>query len=155
MTSVVRYSLVTNPTGAVLTTAPANAGDELASQYVKRVFAAIDIGAQAGKTQDTASNPTLGCLVAQFSGSRIIDVSHWALFRPLAATNATIFKRLVIGTGANTANIGWNVNYNPQTGISSLYLLDAAAGAPGLIIANDYVIACVLLGSSPSLAPQG
>ena len=93
--------------------------------------------------------------MAQFAGSRIIDVSHWVLFRPEAATNTTVFKRVVIGSAANTVNIGWNVKYNPQTGVSSLYLLDTAADAPGLIVADDYLVACVLLGSSPSLTPQG
>lgn len=148
MTSVVRFTEITNGTGAVLTAAVADNGDEYACQHVRRVFVAADIGAAAGQTRDAASNPTLGCLVAQFTGSRVRAIVDLTLYRGITGTHVTVFNTVVIGTGANTAAIGLHSTYNAQTGVTSIYLLDTAAAAPGQIAANDYIEFDVLLGDS-------
>lgn len=150
MTTVARFSQI-NGAAALLTTASADNGDEFAVQHVKRVFTAADIGGNAGQTRDAASNPTLGCLVAQFSGSRIRDIINLNLYRPVAGANVTNFNTIIFGTGANTTAIGWNVIYNAQTGISSIYILDTAAGAPGRIAAADWIEFDVLLGDSTTI----
>lgn len=153
MTNVVRYTEILNGTAtvpgiAILTSAIADNGDEFASQKVKRVFVAADIGTGSGQTQDTTSNPTLGCLVAQFTGSKVRSIINLELWRPTTATHVTNFNRLVIGTAANTTNLGLHTAYNAKTGVSSIYVLDAAAGAGGLIVANDWIEFEVLLGDT-------
>lgn len=151
MTSVVRYSEISGAL-AVLTTALTDSGDEFASQKVKRVFTAADIGTGSGQTQDTTSNPTLGCLVAQFTGSKVRSIINLELWRPTTATHVTNFNHLVLGNAANTTNIGIHVAYNSKTGVSSIYIIDAAAAAPGLIVANDWIEFEVLLGDTVNAA---
>src|SRR6266404_2191536 len=57
--------------GDVITkVALADNGEELASQRVRRVFKGSDIGTSAGQTRHAD-----GCLVAQFSGSRVQAIS--------------------------------------------------------------------------------
>lgn len=153
MTAVSRYAKVTGGV-ALLTVASADAGDDLATIQVEREFAAADVGAGAGQTRD-ATDPTVGCLVAQFTGSRIIRVEIVGLYRALAATNRTFSGQQVIGSAANTVNLATRVSYNAQTGVSSIYVLDSAAAAPGRIVAADYLILNVLLGSSATITPLG
>jgi hypothetical protein len=76
MPSVIRYSTVTNTTGAVLTTALVADGKEYALKAVTRTFAAADIGNAVGQTQNAT-----GALAAQFQGSVIKDVLEFQLFR--------------------------------------------------------------------------
>lgn len=146
MTSVVRYTLIQNGTGAALTSANADSGDDFSAQIVKRIFVAADIGTGAGQLKD-ASNPTVGCLVAQFRGSRVMDVKISLPYRASAAT-VTVFRDPVVGTAANTSKLGYRVAYDAKTGISSVYVLDRAAAAPGAIVADDWIFITPLIGSS-------
>lgn len=154
MTSVVRYTLITNPAAAILTVADANSGDDFSRQLVKRVFRADDIGAGAGQTRD-ATDPTTGCLVAQFSGSRVMDVLISSPYRTAAATNRN-FTGPVLGTGANTSKVDYRVSFDANSGISSIYIFDRAAAAPGQIVAADWIFLEVLMGRSanPAAAAQ-
>lgn len=147
MTSVVRYTAI-NGGLALLTTALANNGDEFASQKVKRTFLAADVGTGAGQTRD-ATNPAVGCLVAQFTGSRIRDIINLQLWKNVV-TNTTSFRTLVVGATTDTLNLGVRVSYNAVTGVSSIYILDKAAGAGGQIVADSWVTMDVLLGDSTS-----
>ena len=153
MTSVVRYTVITNPAAAILTVANANSGDDFSDQYVKRVFRAEDVGENAGQTRD-ATDPTRGCLVAQFSGSRVMDVLISSPYRTAVATN-TAFSGPVIGTGANTSKVDYRVSYDAQSGISSVYIFDRAADAPGRIVAADWIYIFPLIGGSPTVVPLG
>jgi|SRR5882724_8666820 len=144
MTSVVRYSKVQGSDAALLTAALTDSGNELASQKVIRIFGTADIGANAGQTRD-ATDPTIGCLAAQFSGSRVQDIINLQLWRTVPATNQD-FNRVVTGAAADTVNLGWRVDYNSKTGISSIYILDSAAAADGRIVAADWIEFDVLLG---------
>lgn len=156
MSLVVRYTVITNPTGAVLTigaNSSADEGDEFSTQKITRYFSAADVGTGAGQTRDN-TDPTGGCLVATFQGSRIFDVTNLTLNRQQAATN-TLFNYPIIGTANNTTKVGWRVVYNPQNGISAIYIFDAALGTPGQILADDWVQFDVVLGSSSVLTPLG
>ena len=152
MTSVVRYVEIDGG-DALLTTANADSGDEFASQIVTRVFTAADVGEGAGQTQDTTSDPTQGCLCAQFSGSRIRAISGLQLWRTSTGAHTTDFNFVELGAGANTVAIGLHVGYNAQTGVSNIYLLDKAADADGLIVAGDWVTFEVHFGDSQTVLP--
>jgi hypothetical protein len=151
MSSVIRETVVVNTTGAVLTSALVDAGDDVAEVVVDRTFAAADIGTGAGQTRDAAGGSG-GCLCAQFSGSRIVDVEVSQPYRP---TGLYVFN--TNGTGANTSVVGYKVVYNKNLNISSVYILDAAAGSPGQIVALDYIVLRIRLGNSanPNLPPLG
>jgi len=153
MTSVVRYTVVTNPNAAILTVANANSGDDFSEQWVKRVFRASDVGVNLGQTRD-ATDPTVGCLVAQFNGSRVIDILITSPYRTAVATNRD-FSGPVIGTANNTSKVDYRVEYNANSGISSIYIFDRSAGAPGQIVANDWIFILPLLGDSSSVNPLG
>lgn len=153
MTSVVRYTLIQNATGAALTSANADSGDDFADQTVKRIFVAADIGTGAGQLKD-ASDPTVGCLVAQFKGSRIMDVKISLPYRASTATNR-IFNDPIVGTAANTSKLGYRVSYDAKSGTSNVYVLDRAADAPGVIAAGDWIFITPLMGNSSSITPLG
>ena len=153
MASVIQFVEITNTTGDVLGFAPANAGDTFASQGVRRIFSADDVGTGTGQTRDTTSNPTQGCLVAQFSGSRIRRIKGLQLWRSVTATHVTDFNMVVTGTGANTVSIGLSVSYDPKKGQSNIYLIDMAADAPGQVEADDWIEFDVEFGDSETVAP--
>jgi hypothetical protein len=155
MSSVIRETVVVNTTGAVLTSALVDAGDDVAEVVVTREFAAADIGAGAGQTRDNA-NPAGGCLAAQFSGSRIVDIEVSQPYRPGAGAVA-LFTFNINGVANNTSSVGWKVVYNKNLNISSVYIWDAAAAAPGQLVALDYIVLRIRLGNSanPNLPPLG
>lgn len=153
MTSVVRYTRITNPAAAILTVANGDSGDDFSEQTVKRIFRAEDVGAAVGQTRD-ATDPTVGCLAVQFTGSRVIDVKISAPYRTAVATNRN-FSGPVIGTAANTSKVDYRVSYDAKTGISSIYILDRAAAAPGQIVANDWIFITPVIGNSSSITPLG
>lgn len=153
MTSVVRYTVITNPNAAILTVANANSGDDFSEQWVKRIFRAEDVGANVGQTRD-ATDPTVGCLVAQFTGSRVIDILITSPYRTAPATNRD-FSGPVIGTANNTSKVDYRVSYDATSGISSIYIFDRAAANPGQIVANDWIYILPLVGDSSSIRPLG
>jgi hypothetical protein len=155
MVATVLYSVVKNTTGAVLTgsgdASSADIGDQMALQPLKRIFYAIDVGTDAGKTRDN-TDPTRGCLLCKIHGSRVYGVVDLGLYRTTAATNRD-FKHKVTGTGANTVNIGFRVFYDTKSGTSYIYAIDSAADAPGQIVADDELMYAVLVGSSAFIEP--
>ncbi len=148
MTSVVRNIRIIGDGTNPLTSANGDAGNDLADVSITRVLAAGDIGTGAGQIGDTTSDPTLGCLAVQFTGSRVVEIDNLQLWRGTAAAHTTVFWGPVTGTAGNTVNIRTHVVYNVQTGVSSVYLIDEAAGAPGVAVADDEVRFTVCLGQS-------
>ncbi len=156
MSSVIRDSQIFNTTGAPLGLANCDNADELAEVTEKRTFAAADVGVGADQTRDAATNPTQGCLCAQFSGSRILEVEISLIYRMQAGPNVTTFATPVIGVvAANTPATGYNVIYNPNLRLSYIYIFDNAAGAPGQIVAADWINLRVRLGNSATITPLG
>lgn len=148
MTSVVRHITINGSADDILTSANADAGDDVADIWVTRTLADGDIGTASGQIQDTTSDPTIGCLAAEITGSRVVAITDIQLWRGTAAAHTTVFYGPVTGTGANTVNIRAHVTYNAQKGVSRIYLIDTAADAPGKAVADDMVIFKVLLGRS-------
>jgi hypothetical protein len=156
MTAVVREIQISNTSGAVLTVAPANVGDDLAEVVVRRNFAAADIGTAAGQTRD-ASDPTVGCLCAQFYGPRILDVEISLPYRLLTATVTTFATPIIGVNAANTPKLGYNVIYNENLNLSNIYIFDGAAGNPGQLVNLDWIFLRVRLGNTanPNFLPLG
>lgn len=150
MASVIGYSQILNTTGAVLTSAVAETPDWFCNVIHRRVFAAADIGADAGQTKD-ATDPTIGCLVAQFTGSQIMNVEILGLYRA-SAVQTTIFNFLLLGNNAASTALAWHNVYNSSSGLNSLYIFDADVGGPS-IAAGDWITYTVQLGNSASITP--
>lgn len=145
MTAVIRYSAITNYTGIILNSARADNGDEFAAQWIVRYFSAADIGTNAGQTRDE-TNPSTGCLVAEFSGSRIYDIPVYNI-----GGTATLYGTQYYGRVWGSCY--YRVSYNPHNGISSIYILDN--GQQPSISTNSWLVMLVLIGDSDYLTPLG
>lgn len=143
MTSVIRYTDVTNTTGAVLTTATGLIidGKDGSLKEFRRVLAAIDVGPEAGKTRD-GTDPTGGCLVCTVKGAKIKAVTGFQMFRPAAATNAT-FNYFQVATAAQFFKYGWRISADGY----SLYLHDAGSDATTFLVAGDFIDVQLILGN--------
>lgn len=143
MTTVIRYTDVTNATGAVLTptTGLVIEGKDGAEKAIRRVLAAIDVGTEAGKTRD-GTDPTGGCLVCTFKGAKIKQITGFERFRPAAATNAT-FNYVQEATAAQFFKYGWRISADGY----SLYLHDAGSDATTFLVAGDFIAVKVVLGN--------
>jgi len=144
MTSVIRYTDVTNGTGAVLTTTTGLVidGKDGSHKAFRRVLAAIDVGTEAGKTRD-ATNPTGGCLVCTVQGAKIKMVTGFELFRPAAAT-VTIFNYVQRSNATpHFFKYGWRISADGY----SLYLHDAGDNAETFLVAGDFIAVNLVLGN--------
>jgi len=163
MVSVIRQNTITNTAAALIPSgSPAiicNVGQDYGFEAIERTFVAAEIGAGANQTQDTASNPTMGFLFAQFQGAHIRRVMSACLVKSSAATNATIFERFAWATAApHIYNIGFRIVNNDNSAASialpgynanyaSLFLLDAGDNAVTQIAVGDVVRVLLELGS--------
>lgn len=138
MVSSVRYSTITNGTGAVVVAggAPINQGQDYAAECVDRLLAAADVGAGAGQTQHAA-----GMIFAEFKGAVIKKVISASIVRTAGG-----FDYFFLGTDAVTANIGFSITN--ASGVSTLRIKDSATGAAGFMAAGDHIVVVVELGNS-------
>lgn len=162
MVSSVRRTDIINSTVALLPFGdPAllcNSGQDLAFELIEHTFIASEIGTAAGQTLDTTSNPTMGFLLAQFQGARIIQIVTAFLKKDVASAHTTIFRSFAWGAvGPNFYNIGLRaVNPEPvnaaQPGYSpnyaSIFLLDTGTAAGTQIAVGDRLVVLVALGNS-------
>jgi|KBSSwiStaDraftv2_1062776.scaffolds.fasta_scaffold08672_3 hypothetical protein len=164
MVAAVRHSLITNSTAALIPSGnPAivcSVGQDYSFVTVKRTFIPQEIGNAAGQTQDTASNPTVGFLFAQFQGALIKEVTDISLRKDHVATHVSVFESISWGyaiddTHAMLSNLSFRiVNYTDtaaagfKSGYSSIYLLDLGGDAASSIEDTDRVFMTVELGNS-------
>lgn len=135
--AILRYATQSNATGAALTSALITKGEDYTFKSIKRILAAADVGNAAGQTQHAN-----GCLVVQFSGAIIKDVVHFSVFRPGGGWNR-IADNIYAAAAANVFNTGWAISADG----ASLLLRDQGTGAPGLLVAGDFIQALVVLGN--------
>jgi hypothetical protein len=152
MGSIVKYNTVDNTTGAPLTEALQTFGQNYEVRKMRRIFRAADIGTASGQTRD-ATNPTKGCLVAQFKGALIKEVD-FDFYRATVATVTSFNTKLphfsIDEDGVLIALTGWNAVYDAHTKISSLYIFDSAADAPTQVItADSWMVFKISLGNTP------
>lgn len=151
MTASVRFATLENNTGAVLTPKIAypliTIEKEGARLVYKRIFSAIDIGAEAGKTKDNtnvAASP-LGCLLMTVSGAKIKEVVAWSVRRNATVQARVGVQKTINGTPGAISSI--NFYFSPDR--LSVYVLDgAAAGNDAEIKAGDYMIFDLLLSNN-------
>lgn len=143
MTSSVRYADVINGTGAVLTTTTGLIidGKDGGLKTFKRIFAAIDVGVEAGKTRD-ATDPTKGCLICQVKGANIKQVVGFQLFRPANATNQ-VFDYVMTATTDHYFKYGLTISPDGK----GLYIHDAGDDAATRIVADDYLMVSIITGN--------
>ena len=137
MSTSVRYKLVTNNTGAALTAVGVNSGDGDDKLYrvIKRVFAAADIGANAGQTQEAH-----GCIVDILPpGTNVLALEGSAY-----KVNAGAVRRLdnlTLNAGAQIASLSYSVDVN-----SAVRVVDAGNNAAVQLAANDYIVIKLTIG---------
>lgn len=160
--SVIRQNTIINTAAALLPSGnPAilcNTGQDYGFEAIERTFVAAEIGAAANQTQDTASNPTMGFLFAQFQGTHIRRVMNAVLVKSSAATHATIFERYAWATATpHIYNIGFRIVNNDNSATSqalpgynvnysSLFLLDSGDNAATQIAVGDVIRVLLELG---------
>lgn len=139
MVSSLRYSTITNGTGAAVVAGGAlvSVGQDYAAETVDRILVAADVGAGAGQTQHAA-----GMIFAEFKGAVIKKVISASIVR-----TAGNFDYFYLGTDIITANIGFQIVAVNANGVSTLRLIDGAAAAAQLA-AGDHIIVVVELGNS-------
>lgn len=154
MTASVRFATLDNNTGAVLTPKIAypliTIEKEGARLVYKRIFKAIDIGTDTGKTKDNttgvnqANNP-LGCLLMTVSGAKIKEVVAWSLRRDATVQNRVGVQSEVRGT---VTGVSFQKFYFSPDRLS-VYVWDGSqAGADNEIKAGDYMIFDLLLSNN-------
>lgn len=159
MASVVKYSVVKNTTGAVLTSALTDVagGQQYNLNVIKRVFAAADIGNAAGQTQNAA-----GCLVGQVEGCRILSVVSMMLVRPAAQAAGSVQDVILNSVTGTTANPPVFQTYNKSQFIispdgSKVYYSCVSQNAGGNInaAAGDYLVLTLATGNTAANAYVG
>lgn len=163
MVSSVRRTDIINNTVALLPFGdPAllcNSGQDLAFELIEHTFIAGEIGTDAGKTLDTTSTPTMGFLLAQFQGARIIQIVTAFLKKDVASAHTTVFRSFAwaSSTGPSYYNIGLRaVNPEPvnagtpgySPNYASIFLLDTGTAASSQIAVGDRLVVLVALGNS-------
>lgn len=150
MTTAIRYTALTNTTGALITNPVIGYGQDWATQGIVKTFIAAEIGTAAGKTRDTTSNPTKGFLLAQFPGPSIQAVTSIELIKDTAVTHdpAPVFRAFVTATTDHFAKIAYRID-NSVKGVSSLYIIDQGDDAATQIADTDTIIVTVAIGTTP------
>lgn len=164
MVSSIRRTDIINSTGALLPFGSpvllCNKGQDVAFELIEHTFVASEIGTAAGQTLDTTSNPTMGFLLAQFQGARIIQIVHAVLKKDKAGANTTIFRSFAwaSATGPSYYNIALrSVNQDPalfattpgyDPNYASIFLLDTGSAAASQIAVGDRLVVLVALGNS-------
>ena len=166
MTATVRFSTITNTTGALLPKgSPAllvNSGQDYATQVVSRILTAQEAGGVGGTVygvgtiRDNTNAFVLGTngfLFAQFNGALIKTVSL-ELYRQsnIGAGGAVASLSKITGTAAGGPTVlKWVSQF--VNGVSSLYLWDATtavgtASTEANALSGDTIVATVTLGNS-------
>lgn len=150
MTTAIRYSVLTNTTAALIPHPVIEYGQDWATQVIEKTFIAAEIGTGAGQTRDTASNPTIGFLLAEFYGPPIQAVTGIDLIKNTAVTHdpAPVFRAFVTGTAAHFVKLAYRID-NSVEGVSKLYLIDQGDDATTIIATGDTVMVTVAIGTTP------
>ena len=125
--AILRHAEQKNTTGATLTKSNLKDGRDYKLLSIERVFAAIDVGAEAGKTQHAA-----GCLVGTIEGGRLYKVINQTIQKGDPFTDFRLNK--VTTTGG--------IKVGPDK--KSLYVREDTEGA--VIAAGDSLFLEVLVG---------
>lgn len=138
MTSVVKYSRLTNTTGAAIVIGGANAtiGQEYADQAIEVTLTAADVGTGAGQTRNAS-----GMIFAEIYGAVVKRVTA-KIMRP----GANAFEYVFVGANDVAANIGFSVTN--ANGKSTIRLRDGATAGGGQVAANDLIVATVYIGNN-------
>lgn len=142
--STINDITIVNATGAVLKNAVISTTGTKGLYKIKRTFAAIDVGTDLGKTRDN-TDPTVGCLVAQFRGGKYITITGARVFRPTVAAT-TVFDVPIADTANGFHKLGYRTSLGTD-GILSLYVFDYGGHADVRIIENDYLQLLVEVGN--------
>lgn len=150
MTTAIRYSVLTNTTGALIADPAIQYGQDWATQGIAKTFIAAEIGTDAGKTRDTTSNPTKGFLLANFYGPPIQEVVDIQLIKTTAVTHDPNppFRAFVTGTADHFVKIACRID-NSVKGVSSLYIIDQGDDAATQIANGDTIVVTVAIGTTP------
>jgi hypothetical protein len=143
----VQYSLVTNTTGAILTSAPLAPPISTGEYRFNRIFSANDVGVAAGQTRDN-TDPAVGCLLGQIQGSRVLMASISPIYRPGVVIQGTTWIQQVFGAldDSSITTLQIRLSYDAVTGFTSFYLLDGGL-TTGQIEAGDYIMVYAQLGN--------
>ena len=145
---MIRFKAVTNtvtPAG-ILTEFPLDNSDHLADILIRREFVAEDIGTDAGQTQD-ATDPTVGCFVGSFTGSRVKDIVILGLYQ-IAAANNRNFIRSRYGDANTSIELNFRIKFHKLTNTSDIYILDTASNAADQIVAGNWIYLLPILGET-------
>lgn len=151
MTTAIRYTVLTNTTGGLITNPVIDSGQDFATQVIEKTFIAAEIGTEAGKTRDTTSNPTEGFLLAKFYGPPVQIVGEAQLVKDATPTHDNpnyTFRKFCTGTADHFTSIACAVD-NSVKGVSSVYLLDQGDDAATQIADGDTVLVTVAIGTTP------
>lgn len=134
MTTASRYKSVTNGTGAALTVAGVDQtdGNDRLVRTVVRPYAAADIGAGAGQTQNAG-----GCIIDALPvGTNVLAIIAQTFRAGRSIDNLTL------NAGAQIASLTYS--YNAADG--TIRVVDAGNNAAVLLVAGDITMATLLLG---------
>lgn len=150
MTTAIRYTVLTNTTGALIAHPVIDYGQDWATQVIPKTFIAAEIGTGAGQTRDTTSNPTKGFLLAEFYGPPIQAVTGIDLIKNTAVTHDPdpVFRAFVTGTATHFVKIAYRID-NSVKGVSRLYIIDQGDDATTFIANGDTILATVAIGTNP------
>lgn len=143
MTSVVRYAQLANASGAVMTTTTGLVidGKEHGFKLIRRTLAAIDVGAEAGKTQHVG-----GCIMLTVKGAKIKEVFCLEAWRPTTDTN--VYNQHLYATPTpHVYQYGWRIVDDATAGNSSIYLYDKGDHADTKLAAGDFLTIGFLIGN--------
>lgn len=135
--SIVKFSIITNGTGAALTTTANQylSGDISSIEIYARIFAAADVGAGAGQTQHAG-----GCLLVSINAGFIVEASH-AFYKKNGVWRKEATNLQSANNPYSTTALSRSADYK------SLLIRDFAAHADGRIAADDHVIVQLKIGS--------
>lgn len=134
---MIKCFIIQNTTGAVLTTTgdQYKKGNPASLEQFARVFAAADVGANAGQTQNAN-----GCLLISIDSGYIVVATH-AFYKK----NGVWRKE---ATNLQTANNPYSTTaLSRSDDYKKLYIRDFAAHADGRIAADDHVIVTMKIGT--------
>ena len=148
MTTSVRYSQLTNTTGALITNPDITYGQDWATQVIEKTFAAAEIGTGRGQTRD-AVNGKKGFLLAKFYGPSIQIVGPAELMKQATVANSdlTYFYRVTAVADFNVA-VAAALDTSVK-GVTSLYILDTGTDGSVNIATGDKVLITVAIGTKP------
>lgn len=147
MTTALRYQLVQNTSNpaAVMTaeTAPPGDGSDRSYRVIERILAAIDVGAEAGKTQNAS-----GCIVAVLPAGTNILVLEGRSYKQTVNGPPPQFRLADNMSDAAIDHIA-NITYWFNTADNTIRVRDYAADAAVQLAANDIIVINLTFGPNP------